>query len=39
MFGVDILRRKIRMQLSSFSARLNSVERGHSKRWQDLRAA
>lgn len=39
VFGVDILRRKIRKLLSSFSARLNSIERGHSKRWRDLRAA
>jgi len=38
VFGVDILRRKIRMTLVSLGARLN-VEHGYGKRWRDLRAA
>ena len=39
LFGVDILRRKIRMTLSSFRTRLLGIERGYGKRWRDLRAA
>jgi len=39
VFGVDILRRKIRAALGAIRARLNSVERGYGKRWRDLRAA
>jgi len=39
VFGVDILRRKIRMTLVTLGARLNGVEHGYGKRWRDLRAA
>lgn len=39
VFGVDILRRKIRMLISSFRTRLLGIERGYGKRWRDLRAA
>lgn len=39
LIGVDILRRKISKVLNSFSARLNVIERTHSKRRRDLRAA
>jgi hypothetical protein len=38
VFGADILRRKIRMVLAAFRARLDGVER-YGKRWRDLRAA
>jgi hypothetical protein len=39
VFGVDILRRKIRTLLGSFRVRLQGIERGYGKRWRDLRAA
>ncbi|MCD6042758.1 MAG: hypothetical protein K0R40_2361 [Burkholderiales bacterium] len=39
VFGVDILRRKIRMAISSSRTRLLGMERGYGKRWRDLRAA
>ena len=38
VFGADILRRKIRMVLAAFRARLDGAER-YGKRWRDLRAA
>lgn len=39
VFGVDILRRKIRTVISLCRARLLGIERGYGKRWRDLRAA
>jgi hypothetical protein len=38
VFGSDILRRKIRMVLAGFRARLEGLG-GYGKRWRDLRAA
>ena len=39
VFGVDVLRRKIRMVLSAARVRLSRGERSYGKRWRDLRAA
>ena len=39
VFGVDVLRRKIRMVLGAARARLSGIDRGYGKRWRDLRAA
>jgi hypothetical protein len=39
VFGVDVLRRKIRNVLTSARARLERADPGYGKRWRDLRAA
>lgn len=39
VFGVDVLRRKIRKVLTSARARLDRADPGYGKRWRDLRAA
>jgi hypothetical protein len=39
VFGADILRRKIRMVVTAFRARLEGGAGGYGKRWRDLRAA
>lgn len=39
VFGVDVLRRKIRNVLTTARARLERSDPGYGKRWRDLRAA
>jgi hypothetical protein len=39
LFGVDVLRRKIRMLLTAARARIERTDPGYGKRWRDLRAA
>ena len=39
LFGVDVLRRKIRTVLGAARARLGGADRAYGKRWRDLRAA
>ena len=39
VFGVDVLRRKIRMTLTAARARIERIDPAYGKRWRDLRAA